>query len=468
MTTAPAPPRPRADAAWARGGRGAWAAGACGLLLTLWLWQPGYMGFDAAYQWQQGRQGQYHDGHPPVMAMLWGVVDRVVPGPLGMFALQAVLLWTALAGIGAGIAWPPRWRALPVLGWGLWPPLFGLVAHVWKDVWTMALFALAVWALQAELRRPSAWLRTAALVALLLGCAFRHNAISGALPLVAWWAARTLRAHALPAGRAAWRLLGLTLATALLLQLGAGLPARHPAVKRVRAVWSPVALWDMAAVSLREDRLLFPPGFATPELTLDELRGYFRDYSATTIFQTGHLQTTLYSGHSAEDVRRLLKAWLRLPVDHGRAWTAHRLRLCALLFGWDRAGRPDFLVFAPLRYELPGNPPLQYRPSRAQPHVMGRLSSLSGTPLFAGWLYLLLAFATVVVAVVLAARGRALPQAGLTAAVALSCLTYSLPLTLLAGSAEFRYLAWPVLASLLAPVLLASKTPAEAPVLAGP
>jgi hypothetical protein len=421
------------------------------------------MSFDSAFQWQQGRLGQYEDGHPPLMAMLWGVVDRVVPGPLGMFALQAVLLWTALAGIGAGLAVPPRWRALLVLSWGLWPPVFGLLAHVWKDVWTMALFALAVWALQAELRRPSGWLRAAAFAALLLGCAFRHNAISGALPLVAWWAARTLRAHARPAGRAAWRLLGLTLAAALVLQLGAGLPARHPAVRRVRAVWSPVALWDMAAVSLREGWLVFPPGFATPELTLYELQDYFSDYSATTIFQTGHLRTTLYTSFSDEDEHRLLEAWLRLPVDHGRAWTAHRLRLLSLLFGWDRATRPDFQVLSPVRYELAGNPQLQYHPSRAQRYVMGGLMLLTGTLLFAGWAYLLLAFATAVVAANLVSRGRALPQAGLALAVALSCLTYSLPLVLVAGSAEFRYLAWPVLAALLAPPLLA--TDAGPPVL---
>lgn len=434
----------------------AWAAGAGGLLLSLWLWQPGYMSYDSAYQWQQGRLGQYNDGHPPVMAMLWGVVDRAVPGPLGMFVLQAVLFWTALAGIASGISWPAPWRALLVLAWGLWPPLFGLLAHVWKDVWTMALFALAVWALQAELRRPSTSLRAAALVALSLGCAFRHNAITGALPLVAWWAVRTLRAHALPAGRAGWRPLGLTLAAALLLQLGAGLPARHPAVRHMRAVWSPVALWDMAAVSLREGRLLFPPGFATPELTLSELQAYFRDYSDTTIFQTGHLRHTHFSEHSPEDVRRLLMAWLRLPLDHWPAWAAHRLRYSALLFGWDRAGRPDFQVFAPIRYEFPGNPQLAYRPSRVQPYAMGRLSSLVGTPLFAGWLYLLLAFVTAVVAGRLAARRPLPPQAGLALAVALSCLAYALPLVLVAGSAEFRYLAWPVLSALLAPPLLYS------------
>ena len=420
--------------------------------------QPGYMSYDSAFQWQQGRLGQYEDGHPPLMAMLWRVVDRVVPGPLGMFVLQAVLSWTALAGIGAGLAGPPPLRAMVVLALGLWPPLFGLLAHVWKDVWTLAFFALAVWALQAELRRPSVWLRSAALVALLLGSAFRHNAITGALPLVAWWAARTLHPDAVLTRRNGWRVAALTLVAIVILQIGAGLPARSPKVRRVRAVWSPVALWDMAAVSIREGRLLFPPGFATPELTLEELRGYFRDYSATTIFQTGHLRTTLYTPFTDEDEHRLLVAWLRLPLDHRRAWTAHRLRHISLLFGWDRAGRPDFQVLSPVRYELPGNPPLRYHPSRLQPYVMGVIMRLTGTWLFAGWLYLMLAFATVIVAAPLAARGLALPQAGLTLAVALSCLTYSLPLPLLAGSAEFRYLAWPVLAALLAPVLLASRS----------
>lgn len=446
----------------ARHGCWSWAAGAAGLFLSVWLLQPGFMSSDSAYQWQQGRLGRYDEIHPPLMAMLWGIVDRVVPGPLGMFVLQAVLLWTALAGIGAGLAWPPWARALLVLALGFWPPLLGLLAHVWKDVWTMALFALAAWALQAELRRPSAWLRFAAVGALTLGCAFRHNAITGALPLLAWWALRTLRAHGWTAGRLGWRVLGVTLAAAVLVHVGGGLPARHPAVRRVRAVWSPVALGDIAAVSLREGRLLVPPEFATPELTLDELRGYFRDYSNTTLFQTGHLRLSLFADYSGEEERRLLAAWLRLPWEHGRAWAAHRLRLCALLFGWDRAGRPPFLVFQPVRVPLPGVPQQEYRPSRLQPLVMGAFTRLADTPLFAGWLYLLLACVTAIAVARRWARGKSRPQAGLAVAVALSSIAYALPLCVIAGSADFRYLSWSILAALLAPAVMWS-TAADPP-----
>ena len=80
-----------------RDGRWAWAAGASGLLLSLWLLQPGYMSFDSAYQWQQGRLGQYDDGHPPLMAMLWGVVDRVVL--LAGSAEFRYLAWPVLAAL---------------------------------------------------------------------------------------------------------------------------------------------------------------------------------------------------------------------------------------------------------------------------------------------------------------------------------------------------------------------------------
>ncbi len=441
-----------------------WLAGALGLGLSIWLLQPGFMSWDSAEQWRQARLGQYDDVFPPLMAMLWRQVDRLVEGPLGMFLLQALLYWFALAGICSRLPWPESARASLVLLLGLWPPLFGLLGHIWKDVWVMALFALAVGALRVEQEWPAARWRAAALLALLLACAFRHNAITGAVPLLALWAWRTLRAGGLHPGRAAWRVAGLTVASCILVHLGSGLPARHPSVRRVSAIWSAVALWDMAAVSIREGRLAFPPGFAEPALTLDELQGYFRDYSNTTIFQTGHLRLSFHRPYEPADAERLFAAWLRLPRDHGPAWVQHRLRLCALLFGWDRPGLPDFQVFQFVRHELEGNPPLHARPSAAQRYVVGGLLSLADTPLFAGWMYLLLALATALWAGF--RRGR--PEAALGGAVALSALSYALPLALASGSAEFRYLAWPVLAALLAPLLLARPEPGAPAAQTGP
>ena len=46
------------------------------------------------------------------------------------------------------------------------------------------------------------------------------------------------------------------------------------------------------------------------------------------------------------------------------------------------------------------------------------------------------------------------PHAALAGAVAASALAYALPLAFVSGSAEFRYLNWPIFAALLAPLLL--------------
>ena len=86
--------------------------------------------------------------------------------------------------------------------------------------------------------------------------------------------------------------------------------------------------------------------------------------------------------------------------------------------------------------------------------MLAALQAMVDTPLFAGWIYLL-----VCVGVMLAGARRMArhPPAGLAAAVAASSLAYALPLALASGSAEFRYLAWPVLAT-LASLLLPKKT----------
>ena len=66
-----------------------WAAALLGLAVSLWVFWPGYMSWDSAFQWWQSRHDTFDSVHPPLMAMIWQLSDRVVPGPGGMFALQA-------------------------------------------------------------------------------------------------------------------------------------------------------------------------------------------------------------------------------------------------------------------------------------------------------------------------------------------------------------------------------------------
>ena len=211
-----------------------------------------------------------------------------------------------------------------------------------------------------------------------------------------------------------------------------------------------VTLWDAAAVSLAEDRLVYPPELVDPTLTLDELRADFVDYSNTTVYASGKLRHS-FNGPYTPAQREALDAlaW-SLPREHAPAYFAHRWRLTQLLLGWDRASLPDRQVLMPGLYHYQDNPPVPAQSGALHARVQAALESLVDTPLFAGWIYL--AACTLLLALG-ALRLARHPPAGLAAAVAASSLAYALPLSLASGSAEFRYLAWPVLATLASLVL---------------
>jgi hypothetical protein len=224
-------------------------------------------------------------------------------------------------------------------------------------------------------------------------------------------------------------------------------------VKRTQAVWSVVALWDMAAVSLAEGRMVFPADFVVPGATVDDLRPHFTDWSNTTVLMSGKLVPTLAREYSPEQIAELRRAWLRLPLDHPGPYFAHRLRLAELLFGLDPAALPDHQVLMPGFVALGDNPPIEASVNAVRDGLLEFGRRHTDGPFFWGWLYLLLALGGGLAAVPGFLCDR--PHAALAGAVAASSLAYALPLAFVSGSAEFRYLNWPMLAAMLAPVLLA-------------
>ncbi len=442
----------------------AWMAALLGLAFTLWTFYPGYMSYDSAYQWLQARHGTFDTLHPPAMAMLWQLTDRIWPGPGGMLVIQSLLYWVALAILVSALSLGTTGRFLSVLFIGLWPPLFGLLAHIWKDVLMMATFGLTTALLCVELKHPSRWLRVAAILTLSFACMLRHNAILGAAPFAAWIAIRQLA----PFGqvmRHKTRFAILTLIMTSLVYIASILPNYTPNVRRVDSLWSLVALWDIAAVSLAEDKLLFPAVLHDPSLSLEDLRRDFMEAASAPLYASGKLKHSVWQAYTTDERRALEKAWLSLLLDHPEAYLRHRWRLAQLLFGWDRAAHPDQLVFEPGLYVMPDNPPVAATDNALQQWVQLRLNALINTPLFAGWWYVVALLAISILG--LTRLGN--PFAAFSVVVAASTLTYSLPLILISGSTDFRYLGWLVLATLIAGSLLgdsrncqtATVTPAE-------
>jgi hypothetical protein len=223
--------------------------------------------------------------------------------------------------------------------------------------------------------------------------------------------------------------------------------ALNRAPGRDRPLWPSLALWDLAAVSIAEDRLLFPPDWVDPALTVADVRRDFVPYVNVPSFERGQLKLDWWFDYTPAQYAALRDAWLALPRDHPRAYFAHRATVSAHLFGLRQDAHPDYLVISPAIVAFKDNPALAPPSGAVHAVVQPALSRLVDTPGFAPWPYLVVA-----AAIVLAALGsRHGPRhRELAGAVAASSLLLAAPLLLVAPSSDFRYLLWSVAAAVMA------------------
>lgn len=417
-----------------------WLAALAGLGLTLLAFWPGYLSWDSAWQWWQARTGELDPGHPPVMVRVWQLSRLVLPDPGGMLLLQAALWWAAMAAFAQALGGGAWRRAGTVVFIGAWPPLLALLPHLWKDLWMMGWFALAVALLAAELRAPRRSLRIVAVLALGAGVAFRLNALPAALPLLGWVAWRQWSGPT-------WRVLAMTAYMAIVVQGVSWIMNAAPGA-RATPVWPVVAMWDIAAVSIAQDQLLFPPDWVEPGLTVADLRRDFSPFVNVPSFASGQLRLPQYREFTPEQLAALREAWLSLPLRHPRAFFAHRAEVAAYLLGLRQDAHPDYLVLQPTVVPLRDNPAVATPTGALHARLQPALNALVDTPLFAAWPYLLASLALAAFAAWRRAAGD-----GLVFATAASAWALALPLFLLAPSSDFRYLGWSLLATLMATAL---------------
>src|SRR5215207_2150628 len=77
---------------------------AAGFALTLYIFYPGIMNYDARYVYLDGLKGFYGDWQSPVMTWLWKTIDPIAPGSASMFLLIAALYWLGIGTIAVGLA----------------------------------------------------------------------------------------------------------------------------------------------------------------------------------------------------------------------------------------------------------------------------------------------------------------------------------------------------------------------------
>ncbi len=443
--------------AWRRIPAAVWTA-LFGAAATLWLFYPGFVSFDTAHQWYQVRHGEYSDHHPPLMAFLWSLTEPLLPGPGAPFLFQVGIWWAALAVIAAQLFRRASSQILAVLLVGFAPPLFVLLVHVWKDVTLMAWLLAVAAILVVERHRPARDRRllVAAAIGLVGIAALRHNAVAAVLPLTVWivwrWLDRGGMGQSVPRLRWATGSLGLFVLVAGLSQL----PARHPQVERVQ-FWPTVALWDLAAVSIVEGKVLIPPSLHSRPLTPQALAEHFQpDVNVPLFMPSDLLKVSVVTPYTDEELAQLRSAWLALPFTHTRAYLHHRWRLMRIQIGLPGPHLPtaqDLMAdYTPFR----DNPPLRITTLPLREQALGYLRALGGTTWLAAWPWLL---SSLLLTGWLWRQRHRSSQAMLGLTLLASGWAYALPLTVLAASAELRYLGATLTAFAVAAMIALSRRP---------
>jgi hypothetical protein len=141
---------------------------------------PGYMSTDSVSQLEQARTIEFSDGHPPLMAAQWAVLDRIISGPVLMLLLQGLLTLGGLYFIIRRATSSSRNAAWIASTLFVFPPVLVTMAVIWKDS-QMAAYLLMGTGLMLQ---PSLRMRLLGLGCMFVACALRHNAFAAVVPLV--------------------------------------------------------------------------------------------------------------------------------------------------------------------------------------------------------------------------------------------------------------------------------------------
>lgn len=425
------------------------------ILFTAWLVlfvyaYPGGMTTDSFDHLAEARAGLYTDSHPPITSLVWKMVEYVIAGAFGMLIVQSAAFLLGLYAILRHTL-PARGAAWAAALLFVFPPVMLPFSVIWKDCLMAGFLVLGV----AGLLAPARGRRVAGLAALVLATGFRYNAAAATLPLIVLLFQWRPGLHWLTRGAlgvAAW--LAVTLAAFGLNRAITDQPMHF---------WhTSSAIYDLAGTIAHVDaplpdaeleRALAGTGLVVHDHIQDRARQAFnpRDFlpligdSPTRLWDLAAYRTTDLPADRRAAIER---AWSEIVPRYPAAYLRYRLAVMAEVLSLTHprpAGvvpRRDFkaVVFAYAQNIPVSVSPLQHR-------MTWWMSSLwKVAPIYAPWMYTVLALLFGVLAIVW--------RSPVALALCASGLAMEGSLLPLAGSPDYRYSHWLVIATCIAIVIV--------------
>ncbi len=403
---------------------------------------PGHLSFDSIVQLSDGRAGRYHTWHPPIMAWMLGLGDRLVTGPGLFMAFDAALLFASLAALAMGrsrVSWAAPVVALALI---LTPQVLIYQGIVWKDVLyantsVAGFVALYLSDAAARTRRTRVALLAIAFAALALAALARQNgAVSVLVGAGAVAAIRLQRAG--PAWRQAiWPALGragfaLALTCAVVAVVSAALDTRRIDEPGDAAQFQALQQFDLIG-GVAHDPQLDLSALKSPAL-VERVRAAAKAYTPARVDTVARIPglSDALTGDSAG----VSKAWRAMVLGRPWAYIAHRRDV----FAWTLF-TPDLAQCVPVFTGVDG-PPRLVKALGLVNHQDDRDLALEdyasyfyATPVFSHAAFGLAALGLLAL---LARRGR--PGDMAMAAMLASALAFTACFVIISFACDYRYL----------------------------
>lgn len=412
---------------------------AAGFGLTLLVFYPGVMTYDARFVYEDIAKGTLGDWQSPAMTVLWALIDPIAPGPASMFLLIVTLYWLAFGLLSFTLTRHSIWLAVVLLMLALSPPAFVFQGTIWRDVlfansWLLAaVLSFAAAGRNAESRVLA---QAIALGLLVLGVLLRPNALIAApiLAVTILWPLRFSWKRAailyVPIGIALFALMQFIYYGAL------GVTRQHPLQS--------IMVFDLGGISHFTKQNQFPVAWSAPETAL-----LITDcYQPTQWDIYWRLEPCEFVMHKLESDKlfgtpAISDAWMRAVVNHPVAYLQHRSA-----FMWNFLARANLTMWTDDVYD----PSKKVFADRSAFNALAAIhDALKRTPLFRAGTWLILCIAVCA----FAWRRRNLPAEAFAIGVCGSAAVYVLTFFAVGVASDFRYAYWAVLASISGAVAVA-------------
>jgi hypothetical protein len=413
---------------------------AAGYGLTLAIFYPGVMTYDAKFAYEDIGKGVLGDWQSPVMTVLWGMIDPVAPGAGSMFLLIATSYWLGFGLLAFALARRAIRLALLLPLLALMPPAFVFVGIIWRDVlfataWLLA--AAIVFAVAERGARPRVPAQVLALALCAFGVLLRPNALIAAPILAAYiiWPTRmSFKRTAIlfvPAMAGFFALVQVVYYGAL------GATRQHPLQS--------IMVFDLGGISHFARQNQFPVSWSESESARllntcyqpTQWDIYWRLEPCDFVMRKIEREEKMFGTPAITD------AWARAIVRHPLGYLQHRAA-----FMWNFLGGNNLTMWV-ADVERSTETVFPDRPAFIA--LVSLQAVLKSTPLFRAGSWLLVC----IMVCGFAWRRRETPEGAFAIGVCGSAAVYVLTFFAVGVASDFRYAYWAVLAGIVGGVVAA-------------